>query len=152
MALPDLSDFRVDDHSLGSGLQADMGMGAFNPVHSASAGSSASPTSNNTPGASNTPDAHLNPDEVSHDASSKSPALSSLDFKVRKRERNTAAARRYRQKRQDRIKELEEALAEVTKERDELRLRLARQEAQTATLRDLMGMSASATNRTGLGG
>ncbi|KAL8397302.1 hypothetical protein RB594_004141 [Gaeumannomyces avenae] len=146
MALPDLSDFRVDDHSLGSGLQADMEMGAFNPVHTASAGSSASPASNNTP------DSHLNPDEVSHDASSKSPALSSLDFKVRKRERNTAAARRYRQKRQDRIKELEEALAEVTKERDELRLRLARQEAQTATLRDLMGMSASATNGTGLGG
>ncbi|KAL8365533.1 hypothetical protein RB595_004380 [Gaeumannomyces hyphopodioides] len=119
-------------------------METLDPAHTASAGSSASH-------ASNTPDVYPNPDEVSHDVSPKSPGPPSLDVKVRKRERNTAAARRYRQKRQDRIRELEEALAEVTKERDELRLRLARQEAQTATLRDLMGMSVGTTNGASLG-
>lgn len=60
---------------------------------------------------------------------------------VRKRERNTAAARRYRQKRLDRIKELEDELAKVTADRDELKLKLARQEAETATLRDLLVMA-----------
>ena len=112
-----------------------------NLAHAASAGSSAPPSHD-----SNTPDAYPNPEDVSPEASPQAPGPPSLDVKVRKRERNTAAARRYRQKRQDRITELEQALAEVTKERDELRLRLARQEAQTATLRDLMGMSAGAAN------
>lgn len=60
---------------------------------------------------------------------------------MRKRERNTAAARRYRQKRLDRIKELEDELAKVTADRDELKLKLARQEAETATLRDLLVMA-----------
>ncbi|TLS21133.1 uncharacterized protein PpBr36_10581 [Pyricularia pennisetigena] len=60
---------------------------------------------------------------------------------VRKRERNTAAARRYRQKRLDRIKELEDELSKVTADRDELRLKLARQEAETATLRDLLTLA-----------
>ncbi|TLD14689.1 hypothetical protein PspLS_10992 [Pyricularia sp. CBS 133598] len=60
---------------------------------------------------------------------------------VRKRERNTAAARRYRQKRLDRIKELEDELAKVTADRDGLRLKLARQEAETATLRDLLTLA-----------
>ena len=55
-----------------------------------------------------------------------------------KRQRNTLAARKYRQKRLDRIKELEDALQDVTRERDELRLRLARQEAETTTLKEVM--------------
>lgn len=59
---------------------------------------------------------------------------------VLKRQRNTIAARKYRQKRLDRIKELEDALAGVTAERDDLRLRLARQEAETAALREMMQM------------
>lgn len=59
---------------------------------------------------------------------------------VLKRQRNTIAARKYRQKRLDRIKELEDALEGVTKERDDLRLRLARQEAETAALREMMRM------------
>ncbi|KLU91571.1 IDI4 [Magnaporthiopsis poae ATCC 64411] len=116
-------------------------MGNFHPAHAASAESSAPPSHD-----SNTPDTYPNPEDVSHGASPQSPGPPPLEVKLRKRERNTAAARRYRQKRQDRITELEQALAEVTKERDELRLRLARQEAQTATLRDLMGMSAGAAN------
>ncbi|KAJ9150890.1 hypothetical protein NKR23_g3501 [Pleurostoma richardsiae] len=55
-----------------------------------------------------------------------------------KRQRNTIAARKYRQKRLDRIKELEDALEEMTKERDDLRIRLARQEAETAALKEMM--------------
>lgn len=59
---------------------------------------------------------------------------------VVKRQRNTIAARKYRQKRLDRIQELEDALKAMTRERDELRLRLARQEAETAALREMMQM------------
>lgn len=55
-----------------------------------------------------------------------------------KRHRNTLAARKYRQKRLDRIKELEDALEEMTKDRDELRIRLARQEAETEALKSMM--------------
>lgn len=60
------------------------------------------------------------------------------DTKKRKRERNTEAARRYRQRRQDRLEELEEALAAMTKDRDGLRLKLARAEAEADILRGLM--------------
>lgn len=59
---------------------------------------------------------------------------------VVKRQRNTIAARKYRQKRLDRIQELEDALKAVTGERDDLKLRLARQEAETAALREMMQM------------
>ncbi|KAF3765250.1 hypothetical protein M406DRAFT_356895 [Cryphonectria parasitica EP155] len=60
---------------------------------------------------------------------------------VLKRQRNTIAARKYRQKRIDRIKELEDALEDMTKDRDDLRLRLARQEAETAALKEMMHMN-----------
>jgi len=60
------------------------------------------------------------------------------DSRKRKRERNTEAARRYRQRRQDRLEELEEALAAMTKDRDDLRIKLARSEAETDILRGLM--------------
>ncbi|KAK7733020.1 hypothetical protein SLS53_008349 [Cytospora paraplurivora] len=59
---------------------------------------------------------------------------------VLKRQRNTIAARKYRQKRLDRVKELEDALESMTQERDDLKLRLARQEAETAALREMMKM------------
>ncbi|RYO83382.1 hypothetical protein DL766_010606 [Monosporascus sp. MC13-8B] len=55
-----------------------------------------------------------------------------------KRQRNNEAARKYRQKRIDRITELESELAEVRQERDDLRIRLARQEAETAALRSML--------------
>lgn len=56
-----------------------------------------------------------------------------------KRQRNTLAARKYRQKRLDRISELEEALAAMTNERDDMRLQLARREAEVDALREMMG-------------
>lgn len=55
-----------------------------------------------------------------------------------KRQRNTMAARKYRQKRLDRIAELEQALADMTGERDDLRLKLARREAQVDALREML--------------
>ena len=56
-----------------------------------------------------------------------------------KRQRNTEAARRYRQRKVDRTAELEDALAAMTKERDELKLRLARSEAEAGVLKGLVG-------------
>ena len=55
-----------------------------------------------------------------------------------KRQRNNVAAKKYRQKKIDRIQELEEEVDEVRKERDELRIRLARQEAETKALREML--------------
>ncbi|KAI0533195.1 hypothetical protein GGR58DRAFT_487597 [Xylaria digitata] len=65
-----------------------------------------------------------------------------------KRQRNNVAARKYRQKRIDRINELESELEEVKQERDDLKLRLARQEAETAALRSMLQMK-SGQNREG---
>ncbi|KAG5953267.1 hypothetical protein E4U53_006195 [Claviceps sorghi] len=55
-----------------------------------------------------------------------------------KRQRNTIAARKYRQKHLDRVSDLERALAEVTGERNELRLQLARREAEVDALREIL--------------
>ncbi|KAH6886395.1 hypothetical protein B0T10DRAFT_608060 [Thelonectria olida] len=55
-----------------------------------------------------------------------------------KRQRNTLAARKYRQKRLDRIAELEQALADMTGDRDDLRLKLARREAEADALREML--------------
>ncbi|KAK4508606.1 hypothetical protein PRZ48_002345 [Zasmidium cellare] len=59
--------------------------------------------------------------------------------KVHKRQRNTEAARRYRQRKVDKVTELEEALQSMTQERDELRLKLARAEAEAEVLRGMVG-------------
>lgn len=59
---------------------------------------------------------------------------------VVKRQRNNVAAKKYRQKKIDRIQELEEVVDEVKRERDELRIRLARQEAETEALREMLKM------------
>lgn len=48
------------------------------------------------------------------------------------------AARKYRQKRLDRISDLEHALGEVTGERDNLKLQLARREAEVEALREIL--------------
>ncbi|KAH0489462.1 hypothetical protein TgHK011_009890 [Trichoderma gracile] len=56
-----------------------------------------------------------------------------------KRQRNTMAARKYRQKRLDRIADLERALSDIACERDELKPRLARREAEVEALREVLG-------------
>lgn len=55
-----------------------------------------------------------------------------------KRQRNTEAARRYRQRKVDRVSELEDALAAMTKANDDLKLKLARSEAEADVLRGLV--------------
>jgi len=60
-----------------------------------------------------------------------------------KRHRNNMAAKKYRQKKIDRIQELEEEVEQVRQERDELRIQLARQEAETAALREMLKMATS---------
>lgn len=58
---------------------------------------------------------------------------------VVKRQKNTEAARRYRQRKVDRLTELEDALAEMKKERDELKMQLARSQAETDVWRRMAG-------------
>lgn len=55
-----------------------------------------------------------------------------------KRRRNTAAAAKYRQKRTDRVAELENALVEISKERDALKLQLAKRDAEVGLLQRLV--------------
>lgn len=64
----------------------------------------------------------------------------STDKKLkRKRELNNIAAKKSRQKRIDRIDELEEEVATVKKERDDLKLQLAARNAEVAMLREMLG-------------
>ncbi|KAB2576865.1 hypothetical protein BFW01_g7830 [Lasiodiplodia theobromae] len=55
-----------------------------------------------------------------------------------KRRRNNLAAAKYRQKKVDRISELEDEVKEVSKERDDLKLQLARRDAELEVLRKLL--------------
>ncbi|KAI1633833.1 hypothetical protein F4809DRAFT_644059 [Biscogniauxia mediterranea] len=72
----------------------------------------------------------------------RSPVYDDIDpVTALKRQRNNVAARKYRQKRIDRINELEAELQEVKDERDDLRIRLARQEAEAAALRSMLQMN-----------
>ena len=57
--------------------------------------------------------------------------------KVR-RQRNSAAARKYRQRRLDRIEELEQALRETQTERDELKVQVARWKGKAEALQVMM--------------
>lgn len=57
---------------------------------------------------------------------------------VIKRQRNTMAARKYRQKRLDRISDLERSLSDMTDQRDALKLQLARREAEVEALREML--------------
>jgi hypothetical protein len=58
--------------------------------------------------------------------------------KVKKRTLNTLAARRYRQRRVDQVTGLETTLKETETERDELKLKVARLEAEVEVLRSLV--------------
>lgn len=71
--------------------------------------------------------------------SSSGPSPDDKGCRVQKRQRNTEAARRYRQRKVDRVSELEDALALMTKERDDMKLRVARAEAEADVLRGLVG-------------
>ncbi|KAK9244227.1 hypothetical protein V1506DRAFT_507721 [Lipomyces tetrasporus] len=59
--------------------------------------------------------------------------------RVVKRQLNTLAARRYRQRRLDQVKDLEAELRNVQRERDELRMRVSKLEGETEVLKSLLG-------------
>lgn len=73
-------------------------------------------------------------------SSGRAPAKREAPEVLLRRERNTIAARKYRQKKFDRIDELEKLLESALQERDDLKLRLARQEAETEALKRVMEM------------
>ena len=58
--------------------------------------------------------------------------------RVSKRELNTLAARRYRQRRTDEVNQLKVELEDVKRERDELRLRVSRLEGESEILRRIL--------------
>ncbi|KAF1815306.1 hypothetical protein P152DRAFT_390675 [Eremomyces bilateralis CBS 781.70] len=60
------------------------------------------------------------------------------DFCIDKRRRNNLAAAKYRQKKVDRISELESVVADVTRERDDLKLQLAMSNREIELLRNLL--------------
>jgi hypothetical protein len=57
---------------------------------------------------------------------------------IRKRKLNTLAARRYRQKRVDQVTELETALKDTQRERDDLNVQVARLEGELGALRQML--------------
>ncbi|EER29218.1 hypothetical protein D8B26_000504 [Coccidioides posadasii str. Silveira] len=84
------------------------------------------------------------PDCVSRTSSSrrKKPRLDSsdpADAAADRRRRNTLAARRFRQRQHDRISQLEQALEQVAKERDELKVQVAKWEGEATALRGMLG-------------
>ncbi|KAL3443673.1 hypothetical protein BJX65DRAFT_311647 [Aspergillus insuetus] len=58
--------------------------------------------------------------------------------RISKRQLNTMAARRYRQRRLDRMTQLEEELEAVKRERDELKMRVSKLEGETDALRSML--------------
>ncbi|BCS20850.1 bZIP transcription factor JlbA/IDI-4 [Aspergillus puulaauensis] len=57
--------------------------------------------------------------------------------RISKRQLNTMAARRYRQRRLDRMTQLEEELEAIKRERDELKMRVSKLEGETEALRSM---------------
>ncbi|RAH76242.1 hypothetical protein BO86DRAFT_326236 [Aspergillus japonicus CBS 114.51] len=71
-----------------------------------------------------------------------SDTLSSQDSEERiqeKRRRNKMASRRLRQRHVEHVSDLESRLGQVTRERDDLRLQVAKWEAEVMVLRKLVG-------------
>lgn len=106
------------------------------PQHSQTSQPSTSSSTSPSTSTSNTPPSA--PEPKTGAGSRKRPREDDDSDAALKRHRNTLAARKYRQKRLDRIKELEDALEDMTKDRDELRIKLARQEAETEALKSMM--------------
>jgi len=108
------------------------------------AGTSPHNSANHTPALNPQPPSSTSPSST-HSHSSQSnpqkrsaPASDEDNDASQKRQRNTMAARRYRQRRLDRMAELEKKLADMTEERDDLRVKLARREAEVGALREVL--------------
>lgn len=74
------------------------------------------------------------PKDISSNPGSNSPS----SCRIEKRKANTLAARRYRQKRLDRVAELESALEATRLERDTLKVQVAKLQGETQVLRALV--------------
>ncbi|GIZ40067.1 hypothetical protein CKM354_000342100 [Cercospora kikuchii] len=99
-------------------------------------------TSSNSQTATSSPSSLLSDHRRTAPSSSISDqSQSEPSYKVQKRKRNTEAARRYRQRKEDKVAQLEEALKAMTDERDQLSLKLARAEAETNLLRSMFKTS-----------
>jgi hypothetical protein len=61
-----------------------------------------------------------------------------VEDRAEKRRRNNAAAAKYRQKKVDRIEELEGQLQTMATERDELKIALAKRDAEVELLRSML--------------
>ncbi|OKL63366.1 hypothetical protein UA08_01750 [Talaromyces atroroseus] len=80
-------------------------------------------------------------ESASVDLSSNNSAQDSEEERiVEKRRRNTMAARRFRKRKQDHVEDLESQLSTMTKERDDLKLQVAKWEGEVMALRKLLDM------------
>ncbi len=77
------------------------------------------------------------PNQVPYSAYGQSRSHDESASKMRRRERNSISARKYRQKRLDRIAELEQALAKTEKERDSLAVQLECWKTKAELLQEL---------------
>lgn len=110
------------------------------PLTQPQSSSTTSPHNSKSPSIPGTSTFSLHPSPTSSTQSQKrkaSPEEEETSIAI-KRQRNTVAARKYRQKRLDRIAELENALEAMTNDRDDTRLKLARKEAEVDALREML--------------
>ncbi|QSZ36017.1 hypothetical protein DSL72_007141 [Monilinia vaccinii-corymbosi] len=109
-----------------------------NQTHRAiSTDQSSQPSPNSKPATSQAQSSPPSPPSPSPET--RTPTSSSTTMsRVEKRKSNTLAARRYRQKRVDQMSSLEAALKEVERERDALKVRVAKLEGETETLKSLL--------------
>ncbi|KAF7881367.1 uncharacterized protein EAF01_011878 [Botrytis porri] len=109
-----------------------------NQTHRAISTEQSSPTSSN-PKSTSSPTHSSPPSPPSPSPKTQTPTSSSSTIsRVEKRKLNTLAARRYRQKRVDQMSSLEAALKEVERERDALKVRVAKLEGETDILKSLL--------------
>jgi hypothetical protein len=123
----------------------------FDSSHVSEPQSSLLPSKRNS--ATGPPDGLLLPTSSTSSSSTASPSSSSgaqssqskrrqtppaEDDRTEKRRRNTLAAAKYRQKKLDKVDELEKQLRDVRDERDELRIRLAKRDAEVEILRRML--------------
>jgi len=88
--------------------------------------------------------AGASPNDYSRQARSpKTRTTTDSEAKNLRRQRNTVAARKYRQRRLDRIDELEQALKESQTERDLLKVQVARWRGKAEALQALLGPAQS---------
>ncbi|GAB7355664.1 hypothetical protein MBLNU459_g6372t3 [Dothideomycetes sp. NU459] len=78
------------------------------------------------------------PKSTPEDACPEPSSSSATNSRIEKRKANTAAARRYRQRRLDRVSELEEALKAIQQERDELKVQVAKLQGENQVLKGIV--------------